>query len=323
LLVSDPRVILLGEDIAEPYGGAFKVTRGLSTEFPQRVWTTPVSEAAITGVAAGLALEGFRPIVEIMFGDFVTLAFDQILNHASKYQAMYAGQVSCPLVVRLPSGGGRGYGPTHSQSLEKHFFGIPHLRVLAASIYHDPRALWDFVVSQQLPALHVEHKLLYPLDVFEPEVGDDELHIESLSHSSEYPATVGIRAVDEEDCAVTVVAYGYQATIAARIVSKMAIESETFIHLLVPSQIAPIDLGPILASVSRTGRLITVEEGTSGWSWGTQIATDVNLALFGDLRAPVKVLSSTANIIPSARNQESGMLISSAEIEDAILDSLR
>ncbi len=323
MLATDPRVVLLGEDIADPYGGAFKVTRGLSTEFPQRVWTTPVSEAAITGLAAGLALEGFRPIVEMMFGDFVTLSFDQVLNHATKYEAMYAGQVSCPLVIRVPSGGGRGYGPTHSQSLEKHFLGIPHLRVLAASRYHDPLALWNFLLAQQLPALHVEHKLLYPMEMFEPETDDSGLIVESLSHSPEYPATVSIRAVDQEDCAITIVAYGYQATVVARLVSEMAVESETFIHLLVPSQIAPIDMTHILASVSRTGRLITVEEGTSGWSWGTQIAAEVNTSVFGILRAPVKVLTSAANIIPSARDQESETLISSAAIADAILECLR
>src|SRR5918995_6225884 len=138
VLADDPRVVLLGEDIADPYGGAFKVTRGLTTAFPERVLTTPVSEAAMVGVAAGLAMSGYRPIVEIMFGDFVTLAFDQIVNHITKYPAMYAGKVTCPVIVRVPSGGHRGYGPTHSQSLEKHFMGVPHLTVAAASPFHDP-----------------------------------------------------------------------------------------------------------------------------------------------------------------------------------------
>ena len=134
---------MLGEDILDPYGGAFKVTRGLSTDFPTRVRTTPISEAAIAGVSAGLALAGFRPIAEIMFGDFLALCFDQIANHISKYGAMYDGAATCPVVIRTPSGGGRGYGPTHSQSLEKHFLGIPHLRVVAGSLWHDPVALFD------------------------------------------------------------------------------------------------------------------------------------------------------------------------------------
>ncbi len=131
ILEQDPRAVVLGEDILDPYGGAFKVTQGLSTRFPDRVFTTPISEAAIVGVSVGLALRGRHPIAEIMFGDFVTLAADQLINHAAKYAAMYNGRVRVPLVVRTPMGGGRGYGPTHSQSLERLFLGIPHLTVLA------------------------------------------------------------------------------------------------------------------------------------------------------------------------------------------------
>ncbi len=126
-LTQDERVLLLGEDILDPYGGAFKVTRGLSEAFPERVLTTPISEAGFTGVATGMALRGLRPVVEIMFGDFVTLIADQLINHAAKFRWMYNDQVSVPLVVRTPMGGRRGYGPTHSQTLEKLFLGVPGL----------------------------------------------------------------------------------------------------------------------------------------------------------------------------------------------------
>ena len=128
----DPRVVSLGEDIADPYGGAFKATRGLSTAYPERVRTTPVSEGAIAGVAAGAALAGLRPIAEVMFGDFVTLCFDQLVNHIAKYEAMYNGKVTCPVVLRVPSGGHRGYGPTHYQSLEKVLLGVTHQHTVAA-----------------------------------------------------------------------------------------------------------------------------------------------------------------------------------------------
>ena len=123
-LASDDRVILLGEDILDPYGGAFKVTRGISTSFPERTFTTPVSEAGFLGVAIGMALRGLRPVVEIMFGDFLTLIADQVINHASKFRYMYNGQVSVPLVIRTPMGGRRGYGPTHSQTLEKLYLAL-------------------------------------------------------------------------------------------------------------------------------------------------------------------------------------------------------
>ena len=120
-LEKDEHVLIFGEDILDPYGGAFKVTRGLSSSFPDQVFTTPVSEAGIVGVASGLALRGFRPVVEIMFGDFVTLAADQVINHAAKFRYMYNDQVNVPVVIRTPMGGRRGYGPTHSQTMEKLF----------------------------------------------------------------------------------------------------------------------------------------------------------------------------------------------------------
>src|SRR5690606_25722624 len=130
---ADENVLMLGEDLLDPYGGAFKVARGLSSAYPARVLTTPISEAAIVGLAAGMALRGLRPVVEIMFGDFITLAADQLVNHISKFRWMYNDRVNLPLVVRTPMGGRRGYGPTHSQSLEKLFLGVSGLRILAPS----------------------------------------------------------------------------------------------------------------------------------------------------------------------------------------------
>jgi pyruvate/2-oxoglutarate/acetoin dehydrogenase E1 component len=121
LMAADPRLVVLGEDITDPYGGAFKVTRGLSSAYRDRVWTTPISEGGIVGMAAGMALKGRPTIVELMFGDFIALAADQIINHATKFRWMYNDQVEVPMIIRAPMGGRRGYGPTHSQSLEKHF----------------------------------------------------------------------------------------------------------------------------------------------------------------------------------------------------------
>ena len=125
---------MLGEDICDPYGGAFKVTKNISKDFPERIINTPISEAGFIGIGVGLAMNGIKPIIEIMFGDFISLGFDQILNHAVKYNDIYNGQVNVPLLIRIPSGGGRGYGATHSQSLEKFFVGIPHLNIIAFSL---------------------------------------------------------------------------------------------------------------------------------------------------------------------------------------------
>jgi acetoin:2,6-dichlorophenolindophenol oxidoreductase subunit beta len=320
-LETDERVVVLGEDIADPYGGAFKVTRGLTTRFPERVRTTPISEAAIAGVSAGLALEGYRPIAEIMFGDFITLAFDQIVNHIAKYGAMYDGSVTCPVIIRTPFGGGRAYGPTHSQSLEKHLFGIPHLQVVAGSLLHDPHEVLTHLLGADAPTIHVEHKLLYPLHMGEPRNG--MLGDLTCSHvqSDGYLPTAVLRPVPREDCTLTVLAYGYQAELARRVIERLAVEEEMFAELLVPAQISPLDWDVVTDSVAVTGSLLTIEEGTAGWSWGTEIAATIGKRLFGRLRRPVEVLASAADVIPSAREREADTLVGEYAIERAIREA--
>jgi acetoin:2,6-dichlorophenolindophenol oxidoreductase subunit beta len=309
LLETDPRVVVIGEDVVDPYGGAFKVTRGLSTDFPDRVRATPISEGAIAGVAAGLALAGYRPIAEIMFGDFLTLCFDQVVNHIAKYEAMYDGGATCPVILRTPSGGGRGYGPTHSQSLEKHFLGVPHLRVVAASLHHDPDRVFDALLAGDKPALYIEHKLLYPLPVVAPDAEDA---------SPDALPTACLRQVERASCALTVVAYGHQAEIARRVLERLAIEEEIFGELLVPAQIAPLDWDPIMRSVRQTGALLTSEEGTAGWSWGAEIAAGAARRLFADLRRPPAVLASESGVIPGARDAEARVLVGERQFEDAV-----
>ena len=321
LLETDERVVVLGEDIADPYGGAFKATRGLTTEFPDRVLTTPVSEAGIVGVAAGLALSGYRPIVEIMFGDFVTLTFDQIVNHISKYGAMYDGKVTCPVIIRTPSGGHRGYGPTHSQSLEKHFLGVPHLTVVAASPYHDPGEILSTFLQRDDPVLYVEHKLLYPEHVVRPSgsrVGDAIGREESTPGS--LPSVV-LSQVPSEDCTVTVLAYGYTGLLAARALEELAVEEEVFGELVVPAQIAPMDWGPVEASVERTGSLVTLEEGMADWSWGTEAAAEIGRRRFSELRRPVRVVASEPTVIPSSRDLEAEVLVGSDTMKEAIREA--
>jgi acetoin:2,6-dichlorophenolindophenol oxidoreductase subunit beta len=317
-LEDDDRVILLGEDLVDPYGGAFKVTRGLSTDFPERVRSTPISEGAIAGISAGLALAGYRPIAEIMFGDFLSLCFDQIVNHIAKYEAMYDGQATCPVIIRTPSGGGRGYGPTHSQSLEKHFLGVPYLRVVASSLVHDPAAVLRALLAQDSPVLYIEHKLLYPLHLTLPEAGriDGDVAEERLSPDG-MPTTL-IRPVDRADCAFTVLAYGYQAELARRVLARLAVEEEIFGELVVPSQIAPIDWAPIDASVGVTRNLLVIEEGAEGWTWGSEIAARVSERFFGELRRPVATAASDAAVIPSSKALEGDVLMTEERIEQAI-----
>ena len=147
LFEEDNNLYHLGEDILDPYGGAFKITKGLSSKFPNRIRTTPISEAAIVGFSTGMALNGAKPIVEIMFGDFITLAFDQILNHLSKFSQMYENPPK--VVIRTPMGGYRGYGPTHSQSLEKFIVGVPGIQIISISDVHDLRSIYRKVILEE------------------------------------------------------------------------------------------------------------------------------------------------------------------------------
>jgi acetoin:2,6-dichlorophenolindophenol oxidoreductase subunit beta len=169
-LHDDPQVVLLGEDLLDPYGGAFKVARGLSSAFPNQVLTTPISEAGITGIAGGMALRGMRPVVEIMFGDFTTLIADQVINHLAKFNGMYHGQAQAPVVIRTPMGGRRGYGPTHSPNPGEILPGCAGADRASAvqpagrsPLGAPGQLLYDLILNGIRPALFVEHKLQYLL----------------------------------------------------------------------------------------------------------------------------------------------------------------
>ena len=267
---TDDRVFVLGEDILDPYGGAFKVTRGLSTKFPERVLTTPISEAAIVGVADGMALRGLRPVVEIMFGDFVTLIADQLVNHASKFRWMYNDQVRVPLVVRTPMGGRRGYGPTHSQSLEKLFLGIPGLHVVAPNSLGDPADLLAAAIADDDPVLFVEHKLLYTRAVLEP--GKGELVDFTITDSGGSYPTQLLRVAGPANAGLTIACYGYNFELARRTALDLLYEREIYSEIVLFSQLSPFKLEPLWDSLSRTRRLLTVEEGGLTLGWGAELA---------------------------------------------------
>lgn len=302
---SDVRVYVLGEDILDPYGGAFKVTRGLSTKFPERVLTTPISEAVIVGVATGMALRGLHPVTEIMFGDFVTLAADQLVNHASKFRWMYNDQVRVPMVVRTPMGGRRGYGPTHSQSLEKLFLGIPGLKVIAANALGDPAELLAAAIADDDPVLFIEHKLLYPRPLLEPGK-DDLVEFQVEQTSGAYPAFT-LRPVEKTK--LTIACYGYNFELARTAALNLLMEHEVFTEIVLFSQLSPFELEPLFLSLLRTRKLLTVEEGTLTLGWGAEVAARVAERMDG-----VHVQRIAAHDLPIANAKS---------LEDAILPSVQ
>ena len=298
-LGADPSVVLMGEDILDPYGGAFKVTRGCSDAYPDRVIPTPISEAGLAGIAAGMALRGMRPVLEIMFGDFSTLLADQIINHMTKFRWMYNDSVELPLVIRAPMGGRRGYGPTHSQSLEKLYLGVPGLTVLApASIKVLPGSkdgpgmlLERTILETNSPVLFVENKLQYLQNVQEPAALDEfevQVTFDPDDISKRYPVYhLAVRGASQ--ASVTLTAYGAMADLAMEAMYRLAYEHEIFTDLVIPTRLAPFNIDSLLDNVKRSGRLLTIEEGTLSLGWGAEVLARAAQALGKDLRAAARV----------------------------------
>jgi len=320
-LKADPTVHLLGEDILDPYGGAFKVTRGCSTAYPERVIPTPISEAGLAGVTAGMALRGLRPVLEIMFGDFTTLLADQLINHISKFRWMYNDSVTLPLVIRTPMGGHRGYGPTHSQSLEKLFLGVPGLTVLApVNISNGTDSpghlLKNAILHTDSPVLFVENKLQYllPLHNNEDLVDFDvEIRYDPSDAEQQYPIYV-LRIKGAPSASVSMSAYGYSAELARQAQLKLAFEEEIFSELIIPTRLSPFALQPLLDSVARTGKVLLIEEGTRTMGWGAEVAALLAETL-GDKLKNVKRLAALETPIPAAVSLEKGMLPQQMDVE--------
>jgi pyruvate/2-oxoglutarate/acetoin dehydrogenase E1 component len=310
----DKNVFIIGEDIVDPYGGAFKVTRGISTLFPNRVLSTPISEAAITGVATGMAMRGLRPVVEIMFGDFTTLIVDQVVNHAAKFGWVYKNKISVPIVIRTPMGGRRGYGPTHSQSLERLFLGIPGLRVIAPNTLSDPAILLESAIQVEDPVLFIEHKLLYARQKLEIGKGDlVDAVVEQCDHR--FP-TFKISFSPKPQ--VTIATYGYNFELVRQAVIELIYEQELFSEIILFSQINPIDISPLVESVNSTERLLTVEEGNKNYGWGAEIVARTSEVISKRIR--FQRVGALDFPIANSKTLENAILPSIAGIKLAIKD---
>ena len=320
----DQNVYCLGEDILDPYGGAFKVTQGLSSQYPGRVLTTPISEAGIVGVATGMALRGLRPVVEIMFGDFITLIADQVINHLTKFRWMYNDQVRVPIVIRTPMGGRRGYGPTHSQSLEKIYLGVPGLRILAVNNLSDPAILLrETILNTEDPVLFIENKLLYPRPLLDPEImpefelhtwRDDQKHIPGNEACPTLTASIKNAPLPS----LTLAAYGYMADLALHAMLELAYKYEIFCELVVPTQLVPFFDTPFISSIQKTRRLLVMEEATASHGWGAEILARI-LEEMGDGIKYAARLGAKNHPIPASQLLEKETLPGIPEIIDSAL----
>lgn len=286
----DPNVFLMGEDIGI-YGGAFGVTLGLLEEFgPERVRDTPISEGVIAGAAAGAALTGMRPVAEIMFMDFTTLAMEQLVNQAAKTRYMFGGKAKVPMVLRTPAGSGTGAAAQHSQSLEAWFVHVPGLKVVMPSTPYDAKGLLISAIRDDNPVIFVEQKLLYRTKGPVPE--------------EPYTVPLSVAEVKRAGRDITIVAIGVMVTrslAAAEKLAKEGIEAE----VVDPRTLKPYDAETITQSVIKTGRVLIVHEAYKTCGFGAEIAAMISEGpAFMYLNAPIRRLAGLDIPIPYNRNLE-------------------
>lgn len=302
-LAEDPTVILLGEDIGEA-GGPFGATRGLCDRFgPARVLDAPISEGAIAGAAVGAALSGLRPVVEIMFMDFMTLAMDALVNQAAKARFMFGGQRSLPMVVRTPHGAGTGAGPQHSQCLEAWFTHVPGLKVVCPSDPQSAYGLLRAAIADPDPVMVVENKALYGFKAEVPE---------TLA-----PLPIGRAATVRHGRDATIVAYGaavHTALAAAAALAGQGVEAEV-IDL---RSLQPWDEAAVLASLAKTHRLVIAHEAVEAFGVGAEIAARMAEVGFDELDAPIIRVGAPFMPVPTAKALEKAYLPSAEAIRQAV-----
>ncbi len=307
-MTRDERVILIGEDIAE-YGGSFKVTADMAERFGKdRVRNTPISENGFVGVAVGAAMTGLRPVAELMFMDFLTLAMDQLCNHAAKFRYQYGEQCAIPLVLRCPAGAGRSYGPTHSQSLEKWLMATPGLLVAAPSTAADAKGLLKSAIRCDDPVVFIESKLLYGQRGEVPE--------------GEHLVPLGEATVRREGEHVTLVAYSRmvgEALRAANALEKHGVSAEV-VDLRC---LAPLDMDTVAASVEKTGRVVAIEEGNLTGGVAAEIIARVVDECFDYLDAAPRRVAALDVPVPASRVLEQAATPDFQDIARAAAEVLR
>ncbi|MBC7232486.1 MAG: alpha-ketoacid dehydrogenase subunit beta [Chloroflexi bacterium] len=286
----DPHVFLMGEDIGV-YGGAFGVTLGLLEEFgPERVRDTPISEGVIAGAAAGAALTGMRPVAEIMFMDFTTLAMEQLVNQAAKTRYMFGGKAKVPMVLRTPAGSGTGAAAQHSQSLEAWFVHVPGLKVVMPSTPYDAKGLLISAIRDDNPVIFVEQKLLYRTKGPVPE--------------EPYTVPLSVAEVKRAGRDVTIIATGVMVVRSLAAAAKLAQEGIE-VEVVDPRTLKPYDAETITKSVIKTGRVLIVHEAYKTCGFGAEIAAMISEGpAFMYLNAPIRRLAGLDIPIPYNRTLE-------------------
>ncbi|MDH7637419.1 alpha-ketoacid dehydrogenase subunit beta [Sphingomonas oryzagri] len=302
---ADENVIALGEDIGDEQGGGiFKITKGLSAKYGRnRVRSTPISEQAIIGAAVGAAITGMRPVAEIMLMNFVTVAMDQIVNHAAKLRFMSGGQTNVPLVIRTTTGAGVGFGGQHSDMLEAWFAHVPGLKVIMASNPADAKGLLASAIEDDDPVILIENIMAYGQTGPAPEAG--------------YRVPLGKAAVAREGSDVTIVTYG-RAVLDALAVAEVMAADGVSVEVIDLRTIAPFDEATVFASVAKTRRAVVLHEAVKAYGTGAEMSSRIHEELFDTLKAPVVRVGSSYSPVPFSPVLEKAWIYNQDQIKAAV-----
>ncbi|HDD31378.1 MAG TPA: alpha-ketoacid dehydrogenase subunit beta [Thermococcus litoralis] len=304
----DPKVVVMGEDVGQ-YGGIFGVTKGLLEKYgEERVRDTPIAESGFIGTGVGAAASGLlRPVVELMFIDFLGVAYDQIYNQAAKIRYMFGGKAKIPIVIRTVSGAGASAAAQHSQSLHALFVHVPGLKVVYPSTPYDAKGLLISSIEDDDPVVFIEHKMLYGIKGPVPE--------------EPYSIPLGEADVKKEGKDVTVVATALMVHRALEVAEKLE-EEGISVEVIDPRTLVPLDEETILNSIKKTGRLVVVDEAYPRCSFATDIAALAASKAFDSLKAPVKLVTAPATPVPFSPALEKEWIPSTEKIEKAIREVL-
>ncbi|GAA1430918.1 pyruvate dehydrogenase complex E1 component subunit beta [Microlunatus lacustris] len=307
-LLRDENVMLMGEEIGV-FEGSYKITAGLLEEFgPRRVRDTPIAEEGFTGAAIGAAMLGLRPVVEIMTINFSLLALDQIVNHAAKIHGMFGGQMSVPMVIRTPGGGGQQLGASHSQNIELYYAFVPGLKVVAPSTPADARALLLAAIQDDDPVLFLENLALYNT---KGEVPDD------------LPAaTIGRAKVTRPGRDLTVIGYSRMAMVALEVAEELAESDGLDVEVIDLRSLRPLDRETVVESVKKTHAAVVLEDDWLTYGIGAEIAATISDGAFDHLDAPVRRVAMAEVPLPYSKPLESAALPSRQDVVDAIRATL-
>lgn len=306
-MARDDRVVVLGEEVGV-FDGSYRVTQGLLDEFGEhRVRDTPISELGFTGAAVGAAMAGGRPVVEIMTVNFSLLAFDQIVNNAAKIRYMFGGEAGCPLVVRMPGGGGSQLTAQHSQSFDAWFAHVPGLKVVAPATPADARGLLKAAIRDDDPVMFLES---FPLYNVKDEVDTDD---------ADTITPIGRARIAREGDDITLVAHSFAVVRSLRVAEKLASEHDVSAEVIDLRSLRPLDVETIAESVRKTNRALCVEEGWATYGVTAEIAARIANGCFDYLDAPVERVGATEVPLPYAKNLEQAALPGEEKILAAAL----